>query len=130
MQALVGIIMGSKSDWETLIHTAQTLDTLGVPHEVRVVSAHRTPDLLFDYAGSAEGRGLEVIIAGAGDAAFANARARADPLIRGVDHSFQGIIVEDLRGSEASPASNGRFFEHDRFQPFLTRGFNLRNLTH
>lgn len=69
MQALVGIIMGSKSDWETLTHTAQTLDTLGVPHEVRVVSAHRTPDLLFDYAGSAEERGLEVIIAGAGGAA-------------------------------------------------------------
>jgi 5-(carboxyamino)imidazole ribonucleotide mutase len=69
MAALVGIIMGSKSDWETLSHTAQTLDTLGVPYEVRVVSAHRTPDLLFDYAGSAESRGLEVIIAGAGGAA-------------------------------------------------------------
>ncbi len=69
MQALVGIIMGSKSDWETLIHAAQTLETLGVPHEVRVVSAHRTPDLLFEYAASAEERGLEVLIAGAGGAA-------------------------------------------------------------
>ncbi len=66
---LVGIIMGSKSDWDTLSHAAQTLEKLRVPHEVRVVSAHRTPDLLFDYAGSARSRGLEVIIAGAGGAA-------------------------------------------------------------
>lgn len=69
MQPIVGIIMGSRSDWETLSHAAQTLDSLGVPHEVRVVSAHRTPDLLFEYAASAEQRGLEVIIAGAGGAA-------------------------------------------------------------
>ena len=69
MNPLVGIIMGSKSDWETLSHAAATLDTLGVPHEVRVVSAHRTPDLLFEYAASAEQRGLEVLIAGAGGAA-------------------------------------------------------------
>jgi len=61
--------MGSKSDWETMQHCAQTLEQLGVPHEVRVVSAHRTPDLLFEYAGAAEARGLEVIIAGAGGAA-------------------------------------------------------------
>jgi len=66
---LVGIIMGSKSDWETLRHAAEMLERLGVPHEVRVVSAHRTPDLLFEYAGSARSRGLEVIIAGAGGAA-------------------------------------------------------------
>ena len=69
MQALVGVIMGSKSDWETLSHTTATLEALGVPFEVRVVSAHRTPDLLFEYASSAESRGLEVIIAGAGGAA-------------------------------------------------------------
>jgi 5-(carboxyamino)imidazole ribonucleotide mutase len=69
MQPLVGIVMGSRSDWETMGHAAATLEALGVPHEVRVVSAHRTPDLLFDYAGSAEARGLEVIIAGAGGAA-------------------------------------------------------------
>ena len=68
-QPLVGVIMGSKSDWETLTHAAQTLEDLGVPHEVRVVSAHRTPDLLFEYANTAEARGLEVIIAGAGGAA-------------------------------------------------------------
>jgi 5-(carboxyamino)imidazole ribonucleotide mutase len=66
---LVGIIMGSQSDWETMTHAAQTLDALGVPYEVRIVSAHRTPDLLFEYAGTAEQRGLEVIIAGAGGAA-------------------------------------------------------------
>jgi 5-(carboxyamino)imidazole ribonucleotide mutase len=66
---LVGIIMGSRSDWETLSAAAETLDKLGIPHEVRVVSAHRTPDLLFEYAASAESRGLEVIVAGAGGAA-------------------------------------------------------------
>ena len=69
MPALVGVIMGSRSDWETLIHTANTLDALQVPYEVRVVSAHRTPDLLFEYAATAEARGLEVLIAGAGGAA-------------------------------------------------------------
>ena len=61
--------MGSSSDWETLEHAAKTLEELGVPHETRVVSAHRTPDLLFEYASSAEQRGIEVIIAGAGGAA-------------------------------------------------------------
>ena len=66
---LVGVIMGSRSDWETMKHAVDTLEGLDVPHEVRVVSAHRTPDLLFEYAGTAEGRGLEVIIAGAGAAA-------------------------------------------------------------
>ena len=67
--ALVGIIMGSTSDWETMENAAVTLEKLGVPHETRVVSAHRTPDLLFEYASSAEKRGIEVIIAGAGGAA-------------------------------------------------------------
>ena len=66
---LVGVIMGSKSDWETMQHATQTLAALGVPFEMRVVSAHRTPDLLFEYAAAAEARGLEVIIAGAGGAA-------------------------------------------------------------
>lgn len=61
--------MGSRSDWETMRHTSETLDKLGVQHEVRVVSAHRTPDVLFEYAGTAIERGLEVIIAGAGGAA-------------------------------------------------------------
>lgn len=66
---LVGVIMGSTSDWETMKHAVDVLEKLGVPHEVRVVSAHRTPDLLFDYASTAEKRGLAVIIAGAGGAA-------------------------------------------------------------
>jgi 5-(carboxyamino)imidazole ribonucleotide mutase len=66
---LVGIIMGSSSDWETMEHAAKTLAELGIPHETRVVSAHRTPDLLFEYAASAEKRGIEVILAGAGGAA-------------------------------------------------------------
>ena len=65
----VGIIMGSRSDWETMRHATKTLDELGVAYEVQVVSAHRTPDLLFEYAGSAVERGLKVIIAGAGGAA-------------------------------------------------------------
>lgn len=69
MTALVGIIMGSSSDWETMQGAAETLEKLGVPHEVRIVSAHRTPDLLFEYAASARQRGLKVIIAGAGGAA-------------------------------------------------------------
>jgi 5-(carboxyamino)imidazole ribonucleotide mutase len=69
MTPLVGIIMGSRSDWETMRHAAETLERLRVPHEVRVVSAHRTPDLLFEYASTAESRGLEVLIAGAGGAA-------------------------------------------------------------
>ena len=66
---LVGIIMGSTSDWETLQHAAQMLDRFQVPYETKVVSAHRTPDLLFEYASTAVDRGLEVIIAGAGGAA-------------------------------------------------------------
>ena len=66
---VVGIIMGSRSDWETMRHTAETLESLGVPFETEVVSAHRTPDKLFAYAASAEERGLQVIIAGAGGAA-------------------------------------------------------------
>ncbi|HET7576975.1 MAG TPA: 5-(carboxyamino)imidazole ribonucleotide mutase [Sphingomicrobium sp.] len=66
---LVGIIMGSKSDWETMRHAAETLDQLDVPHETKVVSAHRTPKRLYDYAHSAKERGLKIVIAGAGGAA-------------------------------------------------------------
>jgi 5-(carboxyamino)imidazole ribonucleotide mutase len=77
MQPLVGVIMGSRSDWETLRNAAATLDALGIAHEVRVVSAHRTPDLLFDYASSAVSRGLEVLIAGAGGAAHLPGMAAA-----------------------------------------------------
>lgn len=77
MKALVGVIMGSRSDWETLQHTVTTLESLGIPHETRVVSAHRTPDLLFEYAASARDRGIEVIIAGAGGAAHLPGMAAA-----------------------------------------------------
>ncbi len=66
---MVGIVMGSKSDWETMQHADEMLTAFGVPHEARVVSAHRTPDLMREYAMEAEGRGLQVIIAGAGGAA-------------------------------------------------------------
>jgi 5-(carboxyamino)imidazole ribonucleotide mutase len=65
----IGVVMGSRSDWETMQHAAARLEALGIAHEVRVVSAHRTPDLLFDYAAGAEARGLRAIIAGAGGAA-------------------------------------------------------------
>lgn len=68
-EPIIGIIMGSRSDWETMRHAAETLDALGVAHECRVVSAHRTPDRLFDYAKAAAGRGLKAVIAGAGGAA-------------------------------------------------------------
>jgi 5-(carboxyamino)imidazole ribonucleotide mutase len=69
MNALVGVIMGSQSDWSTMTHAVETLESLGISYEVQIVSAHRTPDLLFEYASSAEGRGVEVIIAGAGGSA-------------------------------------------------------------
>jgi 5-(carboxyamino)imidazole ribonucleotide mutase len=67
--ARIGVVMGSRSDWETMKHAVERLEALGIAHEVRVVSAHRTPDLLFDYAGQAQARGLRAIIAGAGGAA-------------------------------------------------------------
>ena len=69
MSPKVGIIMGSRSDWDTMMHTEELLIQLNIPYETRVISAHRTPDQLFSYAGSARDRGLEVIIAGAGGAA-------------------------------------------------------------
>lgn len=74
---LVGIIMGSTSDWDTMRHAARILDELGVPHEAKVVSAHRTPQRLYDYAAAAAGRGLKVVIAGAGGAAHLPGMAAA-----------------------------------------------------
>jgi len=93
---LVGIIMGSRSDWETMRHAAETLEKLGVPHETRVVSAHRTPGRLVEYAGAARGRGLKVIIAGAGGAAHLPGMAAAmTPLpVLGVpveSHALKGM---------------------------------------
>jgi 5-(carboxyamino)imidazole ribonucleotide mutase len=77
MNALVGVIMGSRSDWDTMSHATETLEALGVPYETRVVSAHRTPDLLFEYCAGARDRGLKVIIAGAGGAAHLPGMAAA-----------------------------------------------------
>jgi 5-(carboxyamino)imidazole ribonucleotide mutase len=74
---VVGVIMGSRSDWDTMRHAADTLAALGIPYETRVVSAHRTPDLLFEYAAGAEARGLQVLIAGAGGAAHLPGMAAA-----------------------------------------------------
>src|SRR5688572_1219487 len=98
MQPLVGVIMGSRSDWETLRHTSQMLDELGVPREVRVVSAHRTPDLLFEYGTTAIGRGLEVLIAGAGGAAHLPGMAAAKTAL-----PVLGVPVESavLRGVDS-----------------------------
>jgi 5-(carboxyamino)imidazole ribonucleotide mutase len=95
---LVGIIMGSKSDWETLRHADQTLTDFDVPHECQVVSAHRTPDWLAEYAKTAEGRGLEVIIAGAGGAAHLPGMAAAHTLL-----PVLGVPVESqaLRGLDS-----------------------------
>lgn len=80
-QPLVGLVMGSHSDWDTMRHCAEVLDELGIAHERGVVSAHRTPDLLFDYAAAAEKRGLQVIIAGAGGAAHLPGMIAAKTLV-------------------------------------------------
>src|SRR5438046_3090927 len=95
---LVGIIMGSTSDWETMQLTAQMLERFNVPFEARVISAHRTPDLLFEYAGSAAGRGIEVIIAGAGGAAHLPGMAAAKTVL-----PVLGVPVESkmLRGLDS-----------------------------
>lgn len=95
---LVGIIMGSQSDWETMRHAATMLEQLGVPHEARVVSAHRTPDLLFEYAAGAEARGLKVLIAGAGGAAHLPGMAAAKTVL-----PVLGVPVESkvLRGVDS-----------------------------
>jgi 5-(carboxyamino)imidazole ribonucleotide mutase len=95
---LVGLIMGSKSDWETMRHAAEMLARLQVPYEARVVSAHRTPDLLMEYAGTAEARGLQVLIAGAGGAAHLPGMAAAKTVL-----PVLGVPVESrvLRGVDS-----------------------------
>lgn len=98
MTTRIGIIMGSQSDWETMRHASETLDELGIAYEVRVVSAHRTPDLLFEYAETAVSRGLKVIIAGAGGAAHLPGMTAAKTRV-----PVLGVPVESkaLRGQDS-----------------------------
>ncbi len=115
---LVGVIMGSRSDWETMRHACETLEALKVPHEVSVVSAHRTPDLLMEYAGSAEKRGLLAIIAGAGGAAHLPGMAASKTIVPvfGVpveSHALKGLdsllsIVQMPAGVPVATLAIGR----------------------
>lgn len=96
MKPLVGIIMGSSSDWDTMRHAADLLVALSVPCETRIVSAHRTPDLLYEYAASAEARGLEVLIAGAGGAAHLPGMAAAKTLLPVIGVPIQSKALNGL----------------------------------
>ena len=96
MKPLVGIIMGSASDWETMRHAADVLTALSVPYESRVISAHRTPDLLFEYAGGAAARGLEVVIAGAGGAAHLPGMAASKTLLPVIGVPIQSKSLNGL----------------------------------
>jgi 5-(carboxyamino)imidazole ribonucleotide mutase len=97
-KVLVGVIMGSKSDWETMQHAHESLEKLGIGHECRIVSAHRTPDLMVEYAKSADGRGIEVIIAGAGGAAHLPGMVAANTIL-----PVLGVPVESavLKGQDS-----------------------------
>jgi 5-(carboxyamino)imidazole ribonucleotide mutase len=96
MKPLVGLIMGSSSDWETMRHAADTFAALSVPFESRVVSAHRTPDLLFEYAESAAGRGIEVIVAGAGGAAHLPGMTASKTLLPVIGVPIQSKVMNGL----------------------------------
>ena len=98
MQPLVGIVMGSKSDWETMRHAGETLTRFGVPHEAKIVSAHRTPAWMVEYASSAESRGIQIIIAGAGGAAHLPGMIAANTLL-----PVLGVPVESqaLKGMDS-----------------------------
>ncbi|MCY2939728.1 MAG: 5-(carboxyamino)imidazole ribonucleotide mutase [Planctomycetota bacterium] len=95
-QPLVGVIMGSRSDWEVMRHACETLEELGVPHEAKVVSAHRTPDWLFEYASSAEERGLAVLIAGAGGAAHLPGMAASKTVLPVLGVPVQGGSLQGM----------------------------------
>ena len=96
MNPLVGVIMGSASDWDTMRHAAETLETLAIPYEVEVVSAHRTPDKLFQYAEEAAAKGLEVIIAGAGGAAHLPGMTAAKTLLPVLGVPVQSKTLQGL----------------------------------
>src|SRR5579872_5193164 len=96
MQTLVGIIMGSSSDWETMSAAAETLSKLDVPYETRIVSAHRTPDRLFEYASGAAGRGLQVLIAGAGGAAHLPGMTAAKTLLPVLGVPIQSRVLNGI----------------------------------
>ncbi len=95
-QPLVGVVMGSKSDWETMRRASETLDTLGISHEVRIVSGHRTPDLCIEYAASAEDRGLEVIITAAGGAAHLGGMMAAKTVLPILGVPMKGWALDGL----------------------------------
>jgi 5-(carboxyamino)imidazole ribonucleotide mutase len=96
MQPLVGIVMGSKSDWETMRHAAEMLTRFGVPHEAKVVSAHRTPDWMVQYASSAESRGIQIIIAGAGGAAHLPGMVAANTLLPVLGVPVESKVLKGL----------------------------------
>jgi 5-(carboxyamino)imidazole ribonucleotide mutase len=96
MTPLVGIIMGSKSDWETMRHAAEMLDRFGVPREAKVVSAHRTPEWMVEYATSAESRGIQVIIAGAGGAAHLPGMVAANTLLPVLGVPVEGQALKGI----------------------------------
>ena len=112
-QPLVGVIMGSRSDWDTMRHACDTLDALGVPHEVQVVSAHRTPDRLFEYASEAEGRGLKVIIAGAGGAAHLPGMVASKTVLPGPGRAGPVARAEWSRFAAVDRADAGRGARRD-----------------
>jgi 5-(carboxyamino)imidazole ribonucleotide mutase len=96
MKPLIGVIMGSQSDWATMTHAAETLEALGIPFETRVVSAHRTPDLLYEYAEAAAGRGLKAVIAGAGGAAHLPGMTAAKTMLPVIGVPIQSHALNGL----------------------------------
>ncbi len=127
----VGVIMGSKSDWETMRHAVETLDALGVPNETRVVSAHRTPDLLFEYAATARDRGIRVIIAGAGGAAHLPGMVSAkttlpvlgvpveSKALKGIDSLLSIVQMPECRSERSRSERPAQSMPHSSPRQFL-----------
>ena len=105
---LVAVLMGSRSDWSTMQHAAKTLTELGIPHESEVVSAHRTPDRLFEYAASAEARGIEVVIAGAGGAAHLPGMLAAKTLLPVLGVPVESAVLRGVAPRVAMSSSTAR----------------------